>query len=165
VSRTHYEVTRPGAPPVDEALTEKVERALGEGKSQVVAPEDEMEPTGSAVVAPSLLRGALVGGVTVYDDSGEREWTEDEIALMEVVAERMAIIAENMRLLDETQRRAAREQLTGEVTARMRESLDMETVLRTAVQDIREVMDLPAVTVRLTNPPEDEDDGGAGSEA
>lgn len=147
--QTEHEVARSGAAPVDEDLAAKIQRALAARAPQVVRPgEDEGSPQ-SVLVAPSLLRGEVVGGVTIHDDSGEREWTEDEIALMEVVAERMAMIAENMRLLDETQRRAARERVVGEVTAKMRETLDMDSVMQAAVSQMREALDIAEVEIRL----------------
>ncbi len=149
LAQTEHEVARPGAAPVDEDLAVKIQQALAARKPQVVAHEDDDGAPRSVLVAPSLLRGELVGGVTIEDERGEREWTDDEIALIEVVAERMAMIAENMRLLDETQRRAARERLTGEVAARMRETLDVESVLETAAREIGDALGLAALDVRL----------------
>jgi len=54
------------------------------------------------------------------------------------------------RLIEATQSRAARERLTGAATARMRESLDMETVLRTAIREIGEALNLHDATIQLT---------------
>jgi hypothetical protein len=62
---------------------------------------------------------------------------------------RVALAAENLRLLDETQRRAARERLIGEVTGRVRETLDMNTVLKVAVRELRQSLGLPEVVIRL----------------
>jgi GAF domain-containing protein len=56
---------------------------------------------------------------------------------------------ESARLYQDTQRRAARERLVGEVTARMRETLDMDAVLQTAVQQMRQALGLHDVTIRL----------------
>ena len=57
---------------------------------------------------------------------------------------------EGARLYQETQRRAAREQITSEITANMRASLDLETVLQTAVREIGEKLlgELGAVAAR-----------------
>jgi GAF domain-containing protein len=65
---------------------------------------------------------------------------------------------ESARLYEDTQRRAARERLTGEITAHMRETLDMDTVLRTAVRELGETLNLHDVTVQL-----DVDEDGADS--
>jgi GAF domain-containing protein len=65
-------------------------------------------PPHSALVAPVALRGAVIGALGIHDDAA-RQWTEEELALINAVAERMALAADNLRLLDETQRRAAHE--------------------------------------------------------
>jgi hypothetical protein len=70
---------------------------------------------------------------------------------------------ESARLHQDTQRRAAREQLIGDVTARIRETLDMETMLKTAAQEVRQALGLPEVTIRLASRPTDEDRNGSGA--
>ena len=59
-----------------------------------------------------------------------------------------------LRQFEGKQRRAAREQILAQVTARMRESLDMETVLRTAVAEMRQALELEGVIVQLARPEE-----------
>ena len=104
---------------------------------------------GSALVAPVTLRGEEIGTLGVQDDSGTRQWTAEEATLAQAVTDRLALAAENLRLLDETRRRAAQEQLVGEVTARMRQTLDVDAVLDTAVDEIARVMGLAALDLRL----------------
>jgi GAF domain-containing protein len=60
--------------------------------------------------------------------------------LIEAVSRQLALTLENARLLEEAQHRAAREQLTSEVTARMRETLDIESVLQTAAQELHKAL-------------------------
>jgi hypothetical protein len=71
--------------------------------------------------------------------------------LVEAVSRQLALALENARLLEDTQRRAAREQLIGDITARMRETLDMETVLKTAIREIGDALGLARVEVRMTD--------------
>jgi GAF domain-containing protein len=61
---------------------------------------------------------------------------------------------ESARLYEDTQRRAARERLTGEITAHMRETLDMESVMQTAAQEIQKAFGLDRLVVRLGKPEE-----------
>jgi hypothetical protein len=56
---------------------------------------------------------------------------------------------ESLRLFDDVQRRAVQERLVGEVTGRIRESLDVETVLKTAAQEMRRSLGLDKITVHL----------------
>jgi hypothetical protein len=81
-------------------------------------------------------------------------FTEELVRSYWTLAVQAAIALESMRLLDETRRRATRERLTSEVTARIRETLGMETVLKTAVQEVRQALGPPEVVIRLaTSPP------------
>ncbi len=94
------------------------------------------------------MRGEIIGALGTRG-GGERRWSQDDISFIEAIAERMALAADNLRLLDETQRRVAQERLVGEVTGRMRESLDIEIVLQTAAREIGQALGLAALDVRL----------------
>ncbi len=103
----------------------------------------------SALVAPILLRGQAIGVLRIQDDRPDREWLPEEMALLESVGERLSIAADNLRLLEESQRGAARERLTRELAARLRESLDVELVLDTAVNDIAQSLGLVALELQI----------------
>jgi len=79
-------------------------------------------------------------------------WSNDEIAVMENLSNQLSVALESARLYQDTQLRAAREQLTGEVTSRIRETLDIETILQTASDEIRKALNLPEVVIRLGEP-------------
>jgi GAF domain-containing protein/HAMP domain-containing protein len=71
------------------------------------------------------------------------------VRLYETLADQAAVALERARLLEETQRRAARERLTSQITGHMRETLDMETVFKTGMKEIAETLGLAALNVRL----------------
>jgi GAF domain-containing protein len=81
-------------------------------------------------------------------DSG-REWTDDEVALVEAVADQMALAIENAHLLEETQRRAEREQTLSQMTARFTRSLDIDTLLQTAVRELGQLLQVDETSVYL----------------
>jgi hypothetical protein len=97
---------------------------------------------------PILLHGEPIGAVGLLR-RGEAEWTEEEVTLAEGIMDQLAQTIESLRLLDETQRQAAREQLTSEFATRIRETLDMETILQTAVRELGETIGLAEVEVRM----------------
>jgi GAF domain-containing protein len=76
-------------------------------------------------------------------------FSEASIRLCEVLSDQAAAALERARLLEEAQHRADRERLISETTARMRESLDLETVLNTAASEIGRALGLAALDVRL----------------
>jgi len=71
------------------------------------------------------------------------------VAWLLALTEQPGVALESARLFQDTQRRAAREQLTSQVTGRMRESLDVETVLKTAATEMRQALGLDKLIVRL----------------
>jgi GAF domain-containing protein len=71
--------------------------------------------------------------------------------LIQNLAEQLALAAENQRLFDATQRREAAERLAREVTTRMREPVELEDVLRTASEEIREALGCDWVVVRMVD--------------
>jgi GAF domain-containing protein len=80
-------------------------------------------------------RAQLIGALGVRREQNE-PWSEDELALVTTVTDQLAQTLENLRLFDETTRRAAREQMAGEITARIREAVEIETVLERALSEL-----------------------------
>jgi len=60
--------------------------------------------------------------------------------------------AERARLYRETQRNAARERAVAQVGARVRASLDLEAMLRTAASEMRQALNLGDLVIRLAPP-------------
>jgi GAF domain-containing protein/HAMP domain-containing protein len=80
----------------------------------------------------------------------ETHWTPEEVTLLEALAFQLGLALDSAQLYRDTERGAIREQLIGEVTTQMRETLDVETVLRTAAREVRQALNLPEVVVRLS---------------
>jgi GAF domain-containing protein len=104
------------------------------------------------LAVPVKLRDVAIGVLGFHRPAAQGPWQMADIAAVEAVATRLALVSDNLRLLDEAQRRAARERLTSQATARMRASLDVETVLSTAADEIASVLGLAALDVRLVSP-------------
>jgi len=94
----------------------------------------------TALVAPLKLRGHVVGTMTLHETRHPRSWKTGEIAMLETIAEQVTLSVENLRLMDETQRRAAREQLVGEITTQMQRATDMESLMRVTVEELNRVL-------------------------
>jgi len=80
-------------------------------------------------------------------------WTDEEVTLLETLIFQLGLALDGAQLYRDTERSAVREQLIGEVTAQIRETLDVETVLKTAAQQVRQALSLPEVVVRLSAHP------------
>jgi GAF domain-containing protein/HAMP domain-containing protein len=103
----------------------------------------------ATLAVPLKVRDQVIGALSFRRGESDQAWAAEEIALLETLAEQLAMALESARLYQDIQRRAERERLTAQVTTRMRETLDMETVLKTAVQEVRQALGLSEVVVRL----------------
>jgi GAF domain-containing protein len=106
---------------------------------------------------PVEIRGQVIGTIRARKATPDEEWTREEMAVMETLTGQLEQALESARLYRDTQATAERERLVGEVTARIRGRLEMEAMLKTAAQEIRQALNLPELTVRLT--PDETSDG------
>jgi GAF domain-containing protein/HAMP domain-containing protein len=90
-------------------------------------------------VVPIKLHGETIGNLIVKSPEGA-EWNQDQVDLVNAVAERVALSAENARLFDETTRRAERERLVTEITSKIRSTNDPEEMIRTALEELRNAL-------------------------
>ena len=146
--RDRYETARPMDRPLGDSVLSEARQAIEQGATLVLIANGAEGESHSVLVAPIVLRGAAIGVVGIHDDA-TRHWTDDEIAIVEAIAERMGLVAEHLRLVEETQLRTGHERLLGEVAARIRESLDVDTVLRTAARQIGQPLQLDDLTIQL----------------
>ena len=151
-----YEQTDTGMVPLGDEVLPEVAQAVTERRTAVLGNDGNEETAAqSALVVPIMLRGQPIGALG-FKEVG-RQWSADDIALAEALSEQFALASDNLRLFDETRRRAVRERLAGEVTARMRETLDVETVLRTAVDEMYQALGLDEIVIRLATEEADGD--------
>ena len=89
---------------------------------------------------PVKIRDQVTGVVKLRKPDGAPPWSDDEIELVETLSDRLSAALESARLYQETRRRAERERLTGEITAKLRASDDPQTILKTAVRELRQAL-------------------------
>lgn len=132
------------------ALAEIQNWVAQEGKAKILLASDQNGPdTDPAIVAPISLRGETIGTLSLQDIDPQRRWTAEEIALVETVSEQLALTIENLRLFEDTQRRAAREQLTRKIADQMRQSPDFEAIIQTGSAELAKALNVPRVYVKL----------------
>lgn len=114
------------------------------------------EKTGERTEIPISLRGKTVGKIALRRPS--KQWNNKEKTLISDVAEQVGLAIENSRLVDETREQANRDQLVSGFSTKLRETLDMNTVVKTAIEEMREIFKLKEVEVRLNSPDEEKDE-------
>ena len=127
----------------------EMERAVATGAA-VSMRDGDGDKERTALAAPITLRGQTLGVIGVEEPVGDRQWTADEIALVESVSEQLAQALESARLFADTQRSAERERLIGEITAKIRASTDMKAILETTAAELGQVLGTSRAMIRLT---------------
>jgi GAF domain-containing protein len=97
------------------------------------------------------VRGEIIGALGLqeaYEETGH-VWSDEDIALIETVADQVGQALEAARLYNEAQRRAHREQLVTDITGKIRSAPDIEGILRVAVQEIRRGLGVSHGVIRL----------------
>lgn len=112
----------------------------------------------SALAMPIKVRDQVIGVIDGRKPDGSA-WTPEEIDLLAALTDQLNVALESARLYLETQRAAARERTIGEATGRIRESLDIEAVLKTTANEIRQALDLDTLVIRLATPEADDVSG------
>jgi len=109
-----------------------------------------LEKASSEITVPIKLRGQTVGFLEINSKKGSRQWTRDEITLLESAAERAALALENARLVETAQRRASRERAIGEISSRIGAVTDVDAIMQTAVEELgRKISGAMEVTIEL----------------
>lgn len=102
------------------------------------------------LTVPISLRGQTIGTIVLRRAPDLEPWLPEEADLAQEIGSQIGLALESARLLDETRRRAARDRMLTEITTQVRETLDLETMLRTAAEKMREALGLPEMVIRLT---------------
>jgi GAF domain-containing protein/HAMP domain-containing protein len=102
---------------------------------------------------PITVHGQAIGTIRAHKPKDTGGWTAEETELMAALVQQLGLALESARLYQDTQRRAAHERLVGEVAARMRETLDIDTVLQMAIRSMGEALDIAEVEVRMRGGP------------
>ena len=136
------EFHQPGVP----ALTsEETDKLAQESRS--------LSGQNGTVSIPLRVRRQVIGTLVVERGPDRSEWSATELGLIQEMATQAALAMENARSFEQSQRMAARERSVGQVTTHMRETLDMNTILQTAVREIAQTLDAQQAELRLGTGP------------
>ncbi len=106
-------------------------------------------PALSWLGVPMMAGDRVLGVMAVQSYATPYAYDEHDRDILTALANQAAIALQNALLFEKTQRRAAQERLAAEVAARMRETLDMNSILQTTVREMGRALSLHDVTIRL----------------
>lgn len=118
---------------------------------QIKAPSEK--PTSHSLSIPVTLRGTKIGTLKLNAPDPNRIWTEEEIALAQATADRTALAIENARLLQDAQKRAAKERTIGEISSKIGSLVNLDNIVQTTIQELGNT--LPGTEIAIQFNPQD----------
>lgn len=115
-----------------------LEKSIASGETVVLNPVPRGAPPTLAV--PVRFRDQVLGVIHVESAKSDRAWTENEIAIVQAIADRAALALENARLLEDATRRAEQEETIAHVTTRIGASTDFDRILQTTIQELGQAL-------------------------
>lgn len=109
----------------------------------------DAQQIGSHISAPITVRGETLGALSLEDTEAGRQWSGEDATLLSVVAGEVALAIENARLIEQTQRAVQREKAIAEVSDRIHRPIDLESILRTAIEEISRLTGATEIGIRL----------------
>ena len=106
------------------------------------------------LTAPIIIRGQNLGIIALRRDVEETPWSQEDLALVQDSINQIAIALDNARLLDETRRKADYEQTVGEISTRISRSIDVDSILRTAVRELGQLPNVKGASIHIGSPEE-----------
>ncbi|MBI5965404.1 MAG: GAF domain-containing protein [Chloroflexi bacterium] len=127
-----------------------LEKALESGETEVLAQPSRGNPPALAV--PVKFRDQVIGIIHIQATEETRKWTEDEVAMVQSIADRTAFSLENARLFEETTRRAEQEETIARVTTQIGSSSDFSRILQTTIQELGQALGVSRSFIQLGTP-------------
>ncbi len=112
---------------------------------------------GLSINVPIRVRGQVIGAIRLKKAEIAEAWTQDEANLIIALSDQLSGALESARLYQESQKRAARESLVSDISARLSAVSQMESILRETVQELGETIGNASVTFQLLDQPNGRD--------
>lgn len=134
-------------------------RYFGGSVTPVPEESDAITEEGTIFV-PVKVRGFTIGTIEIAREDPTREWTPEETRLLEAIADQIGIALDSARLFNETQLRATTEQMIGQINSQLWETMDINSILKTTAENLRQSLSLPELTIRTTSPDQTKSSNG-----
>jgi GAF domain-containing protein/HAMP domain-containing protein len=107
------------------------------------------EKDDAVVLIPITVRGQTIGNLGIRAPAGHK-LKPDELDIVKAVGERLAISAENARLLEDSQLRAAKERTIGKISERIGSSANLDSVFRALMEELGRVLPESEILIQFT---------------
>jgi len=104
--------------------------------------------TRTELALPLVSRGKALGALTIQSKR-QAAFSEDDIAVLQTMADQLAIAIENANLIRQAQTRAEREKQVRAIADQIHRGASAEAVLRTALTELSQMLGASQSVIRL----------------
>ena len=101
------------------------------------------------VVMPIKNRDYVLGGIKISKKEGASPWSTEELTVIESISEQLSVALESARLFDQTQRKAQRETIISDISAKIGESRSVDAIISTTIKELGDALSSPEVSFHL----------------
>ncbi len=100
---------------------------------------------------PIILRGVQIGTLKLSTTDPDRKWDLHEVAMAQATADRTALAIETARLLEDAQKRAAKERTIGQISAKLGNLVNLDNIVQTTIQELGGTLPGTEVVIQFTS--------------
>jgi GAF domain-containing protein len=100
---------------------------------------------------PVKARGEAIGAIRLNKPESGIQWTTEDIETAGVLSEQLGTALESARLYSESSERAEREAAISDISAKIGASIQIDTILRTTVQELGQALSETEIVLQLGN--------------
>ncbi len=113
-----------------------------------------LEDDKRTAIIPIKNRGYILGGIKIRKGENEKPWTPEELEITAAISEHLSVALDSARHFDETQRKAQREAILSDISAKIGNSSQIDAILQTTVKELGQALGSPKVSFELLSPEE-----------
>jgi GAF domain-containing protein/methyl-accepting chemotaxis protein len=111
----------------------------------------------NSLAIPIQVRDQVIGILNVSAKNDEKTWNDDEVNIVQAIAERLGLALDNARLFEETSTRASRERLVSDITTKIRGTNDPQEMVKTAIEELQRALGVTRIEIvpqKIAPPPD-----------
>ncbi|HEY4688184.1 MAG TPA: GAF domain-containing protein [Anaerolineae bacterium] len=105
-----------------------------------------------ALTIPVTVRGQTIGEFSLLPLDESMEWLPEDVTFAQSLIDQVGQVLETARLLEETERLAGRERTINEINSRVRQTVSIDTILQTAVNELGRSLRAARIMARIGQP-------------
>ncbi len=109
----------------------------------------ERIPLRRAIMLPLIAKGRCVGALGVDNPRDDRAFNDEDLDVLRDLATYTALVLESVQAVEELAQRERRAALLNAVSSRIRQSLDLQVIVDSAVRELGTALDVSRCFVRL----------------